>query len=168
MHGFRRIVLGSLAVLSVCAVGCGKDIYPVKGRVTVDGKPVVKAMVRFLPDENSSPRLAYGETNENGEFTMATFKTNDGVLPGVYRVTITNPDNTMPPLGPPSGDAEDNAKAMLNYRRQWEEMKKRPQVRGQLPVLYAELETTPLRWTVPADGRVADFNIKTETGQSGK
>lgn len=154
----RMIVAGCL----LGALGCGKDIYPVKGRVTIDGKPVAKAMVRFLPDNDQTPRLAWGTTSETGEFIMSTFKTNDGVLPGVYRVTINNPENTPEPLGPPSGNEEDNAKAMRMYRQLYEQMKKRPQVRGELPVLYGDRETTPLKWTVPADGGVADFNLKTE------
>lgn len=91
MCKFRRILALAVAACVSGALGCGKDIYPVKGRVTIDGKPVAKATVRFLPDNGQAPRLAWGLTNQNGEFTMTTFKTDDGVLPGVYKVTINNP-----------------------------------------------------------------------------
>lgn len=164
MHTFRKAFAIALAGCLLAVIGCGKDTYPVKGRVTIDGKPVKKATVRFLPDNEQAPRLAWGLTNDNGEFTMSTFKPDDGVLPGAYRVTINNPENTPEPLGPPSGNEEDNAKAMKMYRELWEQMKKRPQVKGELPVLYGDLESTPLKFSVPAGGERADFDLKTDTG----
>lgn len=164
----RRILSIAVAAALLPAIGCGKDTYTVKGRVTIDGKPVKKATVRFLPDNEQAPRLAWGLTNDNGEFTMSTFKPEDGVLPGVYRVTINNPENSPTPLGPPSGNEEDNAKALMMYRQLYEQMKKRPQVPGELPVLYGDLETTPLKFSVPADGGVATFDLKTDPSAAPK
>lgn len=54
------------------------------------------------------------------------------------------------------------------YRQLYEQMKKRPQVRGELPVLYGDMETTPLKWTSPADGGVAEFDLKTDAPTSSK
>lgn len=154
-HGF------ALSLLLVGA-GCGKGTYPLQGRVTLDGKPVERAMVHFIPEAESSPRLAFAMTDIEGRFVVATFQNNDGILPGIYRVTITNAENTIAPLGPPSGDQETNALAMAAYRQQVESLKKKPAVPGKLPVVFAELDTTPLRWKVPEDGRIADFDLKWE------
>jgi hypothetical protein len=145
--------------LLLAGAGCGKSIYPLQGRVTLDGKPVPNAMVRLVPENQTSPRLAYGQTDADGRFVLSTFGGNDGILPGTYRVTVSNPDNTMPPLGAPSGNEEENAKAMQEYRRRYEEMKKRAPIKGQLPVMYAEPDMTPLRWKVPEDGAEANLEL---------
>ena len=101
-HGdWRRAVRGlfvtALAALVVVLAGCGKkgwvETYPVKGTVRVDGKPANGATVSFYPKEivGDKPYHPSGQTNENGEFNLSTFVTDDGAPAGEYDVTITWP-----------------------------------------------------------------------------
>jgi hypothetical protein len=144
-----------LALTLLAGAGCGQGLVPVQGVVTVDGLPVVKAMVRFIPAEGS-PRLAFGVTDNNGHFRLTTYEGSDGVLPGVYKVVISSPENTLP--GPV--DPQNPVKAHAEWVKAMKELKKKPPQRGVLPVLYGDLEATPLHWKVPADGQMAVFELR--------
>ena len=96
----RRVVglfLVALATLVGVTTGCSKpgwlETYPVKGMVLVDGQPAKDAMVTFNPKEQigDRPYLPTGQTNEQGEFSIATFVSGDGAPPGEYDVTIVWP-----------------------------------------------------------------------------
>ena len=68
------------------------------GRVTYKGKPVPNAHVSFTPAEGTS-RAAEGLTDSDGEFTLRSFTTNDGALPGKYRISVIarGPDRPLKP-----------------------------------------------------------------------
>ena len=92
----RRVVLG-LAVfsLAVLAVSCGGDdfhkVYPVKGKVLVDGKPAPDCMVHLNRtfDDTSDRKVApYAVTDEKGEFQISSYVTGDGAPEGEYVITI--------------------------------------------------------------------------------
>ena len=102
----RGLFVAALAVLVVVLAGCGKkgwlETYPVKGTVLVDGKAAKGATVSFHPKEamGDKPYLPTGQTNENGEFTLSTFVTDDGAPAGEYDVTVVwsvryNPISTL-------------------------------------------------------------------------
>ncbi|HEV3143039.1 MAG TPA: carboxypeptidase-like regulatory domain-containing protein [Gemmataceae bacterium] len=89
-----------LRVLFCCALllalGCnskGKYVS-VSGRVTLDGKPLVNALVTFQPIAAKDEALAAGagssgKTNENGEFTLMAANGQNGAVVGKHRVTIS-------------------------------------------------------------------------------
>ncbi len=82
------LVLGC-CFLAVGLVGCGPSrpsTLPVKGIVTMDGKPVAQAGVHFAPDAKGRP--SEGVTDENGQFVLRCFDKTDGALPGTHHVTI--------------------------------------------------------------------------------
>jgi len=93
----RSLFGAALAAFVVVLAGCGKrgwlETYPVKGTVLVDGKPAKDAMLSFHPKETveGKPHLPAGRTNENGEFNLSTFVTDDGAPAGEYDVTIVWP-----------------------------------------------------------------------------
>jgi hypothetical protein len=160
MHSFKLAPWLPVVPLLLFGAGCGKSTSPVSGRITVDGKPVATAMVYFIPENDSAPRHAFGMTDADGKFAMNSFAGDkSGVLPGSYKVTIAHSSNTVPPMGAPSGNEEDNARAMKDYRQRQEEMRKKPTAPGDLPAVYAEANSTPLRFKVPQDGQIANFDL---------
>lgn len=78
------------------AVGCGRAeatrlaVFPVKGQVTLNGKPLSNALVVLhpktpAPGQSTTPRAT---TDANGDFQVSTYDTNDGAPTGEYAVTI--------------------------------------------------------------------------------
>jgi hypothetical protein len=105
-RGVRGLFGAALAALVVVLVGCGKkgwlETYPVKGTVMVDGKPAKGATVSFHPKEviGDKSYIPTGQTNENGEFSLSTYMTDDGAPAGEYDVTVVwhvryNPISTL-------------------------------------------------------------------------
>ena len=93
-----RLLLSFVFVFLLLALqGCGGRSYaPVSGTVTLDGKPVAKAVVTFipLPDPGSKEAgdSASGKTNEKGEYTLQTYTPRgmkDGAQVGKHKVSIS-------------------------------------------------------------------------------
>lgn len=78
----------ALAILLAALAGCSDSVdrVPVKGKVFVDGQPLTHGVVQVVPE---GARPAYGELNAEGEYSLMTFKENDGTVPGVHPVTVT-------------------------------------------------------------------------------
>jgi hypothetical protein len=59
-----------LLLLCVLSGGCGKEmkVAPVSGTVTLDGAPLDRASVMFLPAAGGRP--SFGVTDEQGRFTL--------------------------------------------------------------------------------------------------
>lgn len=85
-----------LAVLLLAVVGCGKSgppqvtVYPAKGQITFQGKPVPGAMVTLHPQikpdvEFPTPRAS---VDADGQFKVTTFAGGDGAPEGKYTVTV--------------------------------------------------------------------------------
>jgi hypothetical protein len=87
----------------VFASSCGKSkipeiqgklpVFPVKGKLLADGKPLVNANLVFHPTtplpKDASQFLPRGRTNEEGVFTLTTYYENDGAPAGKYRVSVS-------------------------------------------------------------------------------
>jgi hypothetical protein len=78
----------SVFVVVVCFVGCdgGSGLSPVKGTITLDGKPYPSAQVRFVPE---SGRPSIGITDESGVYTLTYIRDEKGAAPGNYKVDVT-------------------------------------------------------------------------------
>ena len=119
----------------VIAIGCGRSRTTVKGTVTLDGKPLPKAVVQFWPEQGNAS-TAVTVTDAQGRFATP-------LQPVPFRVTVVaqvvegkrvNPEN-------PSGPLIDNYKDIV-------------------PTPYRSAEKTPLRVEPVADTcTVADFEI---------
>jgi len=95
----RSICLSAGFVIAICLLaGCGGEagpkIFPVTGQVTLDGKPLVKAMVQFRPVDG---RSSYAETDAEGRFTLSYSARQPGALPGSHQVLITTASETETP-----------------------------------------------------------------------
>jgi hypothetical protein len=83
----RFQVLCSLFLCGIAA-GCGDGRparVPVSGKVLIDGKPLTFGAVRFTPVEG---RPATGELDADGLFSLSTFESGDGAVPGAHAVTV--------------------------------------------------------------------------------
>ena len=91
MSSICHLICVACAVGVLPLMGCGKkDSRPgrvrVSGTVLRAGQPVADAAVIFEPLE-STP-AATGTTDASGRFTLTTFDTNDGAVPGEYKVAL--------------------------------------------------------------------------------
>jgi hypothetical protein len=90
----RRHYLVGLAAVALFA-GCGKPyrVAPVSGKVTLDGKPLPKASVTFVPmasKDNINPGpTAAGLTDDDGRYTLIVDKDTPGAVVGTCRIYIT-------------------------------------------------------------------------------
>jgi hypothetical protein len=77
----------------VCFVGCGggggerPDTAPAAGTVNLNGSPLAGAIVTFSPTA-AGGNAASGVTDAQGKFTLTTFETGDGAVPGSYKVGV--------------------------------------------------------------------------------
>ncbi len=97
----QKLVGFGLAAALVVAVGCGKagtaPTVKVTGTVTHNGQPVEGASVAFIPETG---RPASGTTDASGRFTLSTFKSGDGAVPGPHKVAITEASSDQPEVEP--------------------------------------------------------------------
>lgn len=85
----------ALLVVACLAAGCGgRNVAPVSGRVTLDGKPVAGVHVGFQPiavgkDQNAGGG-SYAITDADGRFTLRLVEGDSpGAIVGKHRVEIT-------------------------------------------------------------------------------
>ncbi|MCI0460787.1 MAG: hypothetical protein L0Z62_27880 [Gemmataceae bacterium] len=91
-----------LAVVAIPACGqSGPKLHPVRGKVTVRGKPAAHALVflhRVGRTDPSEP-VPYGQVGNDGQFVLTTRKDGDGARPGDYVITVYWPDMSKPEDG---------------------------------------------------------------------
>lgn len=109
-------------------VGCGSGVktevvpplHPVTGTITLDGKPVEKVAVTFVPAENNTGNGASGSTDAEGKFTL-TYRSGDpGIPAGDYVVLctkLTMPDGSPIPEGQTAADVMAVDQIPERYRR---------------------------------------------------
>ena len=136
-------------LLWLSCVTCGLSVWgcapgypntaPVQGRVTLDGKPLVGAEIRFVSSEG---RAATGQVERDGMYRLMTFQPDDGAVPGAYRVVVQSPQ-----VAGPMGEVPLMA----------------------IPEHYADPETSGLTATVNAGFNSIDFNLELdeEPGEEG-
>jgi hypothetical protein len=71
--------------------GCGRPgtapTVEARGKLLYDGKPATAARVIFTPE---SGRPAVGTTDQEGNFVLSTFESNDGAVVGAHTVTVSD------------------------------------------------------------------------------
>lgn len=86
-------------ICAIFAIGCGsgdETLAPVSGIITLDGKPLAKAKIDFMPQSGGRP--ASGITDEDGKFSqVGTFVMGDGATVGENWVAVTSIG--APPMG---------------------------------------------------------------------
>jgi hypothetical protein len=88
MH--RYTLAAAVGVAAVLVGGCGgvPQHTQVTGVVTLDGQPFPDAIITFIP-EGGGGMTPVGHSDEAGRFRMGTESSDNGVVPGKYKVTVT-------------------------------------------------------------------------------
>jgi hypothetical protein len=144
----------TICLVAIVAVGCGDgsdlEIYPVRGKITFDGQPLVEesTTVLFQPDVakgNDAPFPAIGTVDGEGSYTLKT-NGKDGASPGWYKVVVTALADTPQHATKPS------------------DAKVRPVAKSLLPPRYGQATTTPLAVEVvpEPDENAYDLNLTPE------
>ena len=99
---FKQIY--SCALLGIVViVGCGPasipslDVFPVTGRILINGKPPVRAEIRLQPSVPLNDPLKrsiepYAIVQDDGTFRVGTYRGDDGAPLGEYALTMTWPE----------------------------------------------------------------------------
>lgn len=98
---FHRIVLLCLSLASICSLagcgGSGLDTVPAGGVVTLNGTPIAKISVAFMPKDGKG-QIAEGVTDEQGKFELQTREPGDGALAGEYLVSLRAVPDEVPQM----------------------------------------------------------------------
>ncbi len=93
---YSRFVLTAAVFCTSAAVGCSDSgpklptTVPIQGQVTIDGKPLTKALIAFSPVD---PGPSSNGRVENGEVVdLWTNGQKEGVIVGNHKVTIYDDD----------------------------------------------------------------------------
>ena len=127
------VLIAGVGLAGGCKGGGSSSLYPVTGKVTVNGQPVASGYVSFRPDKkkgNDFGSECVGEI-KNGEYALQT-NGKPGAPLGAYKVVVTGGEATTP----------DNTKVTVESSMT-------------LNATYASADTTPLEVTVvekPAPG----------------
>ncbi len=138
---WRNGSFGALVLILVLTAGCSKTAT-VKGRVTLDGKPVAGATVLFVPEPGNAARPASGLTDGDGNFQLTTYRMEDGAVPGAYRIVVSKTKAFPEPDPKHTGKQRSLDRLARNAARKEE--------KPLLPTIYSDPDKTPLRCTVPS------------------
>lgn len=134
--------LATVMLLVGLAAGCDSasgNRIPVGGTITMNDKPVVDALVTFVPEPGSTGQGGFGRTDAKGKYSVGYPTPDKGVTPGSYRVTVSS--------GPPG--PKDDTMIDAPFRSD-----------GNIPAEYSSADSTPLRATVDASGKPFDFKLE--------
>jgi hypothetical protein len=91
-----RLLSTLLLAIGFCGLaGCGPhtDRLELSGKVTLNGEPIDGGAMRFT--SVSGKKMSSGAMINGGYYKVPAEK---GLLPGIYRVEISAPDNAAPPV----------------------------------------------------------------------
>lgn len=100
----RRILTVACGLMPLAASGCSRTapaVARVEGVVTLDGKRLSSGRVTFWPEGG---RSGSGWIEEDGSYTLGTFREFDGAVLGPHKVAVTAASKT--PIGPPDFDRD--------------------------------------------------------------
>jgi hypothetical protein len=95
---FRTSAIALVSLLAVCLLhaGCGGKsdrprLYPVKGRLLVQGQPAAGARLALTPTENADPalwKMGYPTAivQADGSFAFSSYEEGDGAPAGNYKL----------------------------------------------------------------------------------
>jgi hypothetical protein len=92
VHVVLRAALAfGIIALASCADGRNlPPVYPVKGKILVNGKPAEECQITLNPtSDDKKVVIPQGMTDANGEFQITSFYANDGAPTGEYVATVT-------------------------------------------------------------------------------
>ena len=152
---FAAVVL--LGGLLCVAVGCGQRgprVEFVEGVIVHEGQPVVGATVGFSPVDDNTGLPANGVTDATGTFHLTAARggaRSAGTAVGEYVVTISK-SRTRQPAGPMPADGSPQFE---RWNAESLRLAALPPLH-ELPTVYAEVATSPLRATVKRGRNTGD------------
>lgn len=145
--------------LMIFTAGCSKSeklnrlpVFKVRGKVTLQGKPVANADITFANAEAN--KSAFGKTDEEGEYQLTTYSSFDGAVAGKHSVSIVH----TPPVAntPALPSTEDTAYVPPGVG----ESTLPPAPKSNVPAKYADAATSGLIAVVNEDNEnVIDFAL---------
>lgn len=117
----RFAVRSLLLILVMSLVGCGDGrptIVPIKGTVTLNGKPAEGVLLGFEPQGISGyQRPSVATSDSQGQFTVSTYGNGDGLPVGKFIVTAFKRELVGKP--PAGFNSEDTAANVQPVKYQW-------------------------------------------------
>lgn len=151
------VIVGSL-VLAGCGGGDGAKrvpVFKVTGVVTLKGEPLTQAIVTFSP--KAGQPVAFGTTNDKGEFFLTTYDTDDGAAAGNYAVVVSKSAAASPTTD--VGHSADPA--FIAKVQSGHDASKTATSGSLIPGDYSDATKTPLKAEVdPAGENDFTFEIK--------
>lgn len=147
-RGLTLRVMVWAGLVASLACGCGRSVRlgQVEGTVQLDGQPIDKVMVVFIPEDRHLPQ-SFGITDERGHFQLRCNNKKLGAAVGNHRVMIVDAASGSTVK---SRDDDPPEQAEIAVSR--------------IPAIYNRADKTPLRATVSAGSQIIPpFEI-----QSGK
>jgi len=154
----------ALLAVSLLATGCGppnasEGCVPVSLTVTYKGQPVEGAQVTFSAAGDGA-RTCQGTTDNSGRAVIGTFSTDDGALPGVYKVSVAKATALKGELAgmsdPALANGGDTGPSMVDptkaYRAQMSGEGTFKEAESSLPAKYAKIDSSGLQFTVQGPG----------------
>jgi hypothetical protein len=134
------------ALLLPLLCGCGSSVYPVTGKITFEGKPMVGGgSIAFQPIGGQKGKAAGGEIMADGTYKLSTYGDGDGSMTGEFRVVITQ-STVKEPEPTPDGQKPNDPVIVAEVNR--------------IPVIYATYQS-PLKATVEAKSlNEINFDLK--------
>ncbi|MEI7781348.1 MAG: hypothetical protein WCJ18_05415 [Planctomycetota bacterium] len=149
----RAAGLAGLFVCALLANGCQKPSPPpvveAGGTLTLNGAPLPKACVRFIPmfEGFGAEVIAEAVTDDSGKFALVCLGTN-GACVGQHRVTVEE--------GPlPREASGESARAQMMMTRYLQGLPNRP-----IPPQYGNVAQTPLTVEIVPDKATYDLKIQ--------
>lgn len=136
------VLLAASFAMSGCGPGYQLDTGKVTGQVTIDDQPVTKGFVVFVPPTG---RRASGPIGPDGQFSLTTYRTDDGAIVGPHSVGIVAYD-----------DMDQYYKAFFDDTGDYEMPK------AVVPEQYGDPFSSGLTYEVKAGRNQADFHLKSE------
>jgi hypothetical protein len=128
-------------------VRVGRRLVPARGRITLDGKPLPRVVVVFMPVSSDSGTHSIAETRDDGTFELShLYQT--GTAPGDYRVMVTR---LVGPTGKPV-DLEERSADRKSYDYN--------NAKELVPKRYSDYSQTELRATVREGGPPLAFDLE--------
>jgi hypothetical protein len=147
---WRQVAWVGALVLVAGSLGCGGNnpVYPVQGRITFEGQPMMGGgSISLVPLGNQPGKAAGGEIAEDGTYKLTTYRPGDGSMVGEFRVLIIQSVEKEPEATP---DGQKAPKAAASVP---------PNAR--IPTVYADSANSPLKTKVEAKGvNELNFDLK--------
>jgi hypothetical protein len=140
--------------------GDRSKVYPVTGKITLSGAPVVGAAVTFSP-KGQQP-VALGRTNDSGIYSLTTYDAADGASEGDYTVLVTKAGAPAGSETTPAPAHQTSGPVLLQAHKPGRRGAKKGDDSGSLlPSKYGDRSKTDLSATVKSEGENKfDFDLK--------